>query len=182
MKDHKSIPPALAQKLLISFLKDDLAEEVLGDLEQKFYITLKTKSHLKAKLNYWYQAMHYMRPFAIKKLKSMPEVLVTDALLDQTVFSGVGNIIKNEVLYRVKVHPLSKVGCLPPRKLTQLITEASNYSYDFLRWKKEYTLRKHWLAHTKKTCQRDGGKIVKEYLAMTDRRTFYCEKCQIKYD
>ena len=119
---------------------------------------------------------------ARKKLKSIPEMLVTDALLDQTLFSGVGNIIKNEVLYRIKVHPLSKIGCLPPRKLTQLITEASNYSYDFLKWKKEYTLRKHWLAHTKKTCQRDGGKIVKEYLGKTKRRTFYCEKCQIKYD
>jgi putative ABC transport system permease protein len=72
LKKRNTIPPALAQKLLISFLKDDLAEEVLGDLEQKFYITLKTKSPLKAKLNYWYQVMHYMRPFAIRKLKSTP--------------------------------------------------------------------------------------------------------------
>jgi len=67
---NRSIPPKLATKLLTSFLRDDLAEEVLGDLEQKFHVTLKTKSHLKAKLNYWYQVMHYVRPFAIRKLKS----------------------------------------------------------------------------------------------------------------
>jgi len=118
---------------------------------------------------------------ARKKLKLIPDTVVTDALLDQTIFSGVGNIIKNEVLYRIKVHPLSTVGALPPKKLTELINEAVNYSYDFLRWKKEYTLRKHWLAHTKKTCQRDENKITKEYLGKTNRRTFYCPACQKQY-
>jgi endonuclease VIII len=119
---------------------------------------------------------------ARKKLKLIPDTLVTDALLDQTIFSGVGNIIKNEVLYRIKVHPLSAVGALPSKKLTELINEAVNYSYDFLRWKKEYTLRKHWLVHTKKTCQRDETKIIKEYLGQTKRRTFYCPACQKRYE
>jgi endonuclease-8 len=118
---------------------------------------------------------------ARKKLKAIPDTLVTDALLDQTIFSGVGNIIKNEVLYRIKVHPKSSVGRLPPKKLTEMIHEARNYSFDFLKWKKEYTLRAHWLAHTKKTCQRDGDKIVKEYLGRTQRRTFFCNTCQKEY-
>ena len=118
---------------------------------------------------------------ARKKLKAIPKTLVTDALLDQTIFSGVGNIIKNEVLYRIKVHPKTQVGHLPPRKLSQMIREARQYSFDFLEWKKEYTLRKHWLAHTKKTCSRDGDKIVKEYLGRTQRRTFFCNSCQVLY-
>ena len=118
---------------------------------------------------------------ARKKLKKTPGTLVTDALLDQTIFSGVGNIIKNEVLYRIRVHPESAVGALPPRKLTEMVREARNYSFDFLAWKKEFTLRKHWLAHTKKTCQRDGDKIVKEYLGKTKRRTFFCNSCQRWY-
>ncbi|MCH5685281.1 hypothetical protein LWM68_14115 [Niabella sp. W65] len=48
----------------------------------------------------------------------------------------VGKHNKNEVLYRIGVHPLSKVGDLPPRKLTELIDETRNYSFDFLNWKK----------------------------------------------
>ena len=116
------------------------------------------------------------------KLKSMPEILVVDALLDQNIFAGVGNIIKNEVLYRIKLHPKTKVGDLPTKQLNQLIKEARNYSFDFLKWKKEYTLRKHWLAHTKKTCSRDGDKIVKEYLGKTQRRTFFCNTCQVLYE
>lgn len=118
---------------------------------------------------------------ARKKLKVLPDMLVADALLDQTIFSGVGNIIKNEVLYRIKVHPKSRVGALPPRKLTEMIRQAREYSFDFLRWKKEYTLRAHWLAHTKKTCSRDGDRIVKEYVGRTQRRTFFCNTCQIEY-
>ena len=109
-------------------------------------------------------------------------MMVTDALLDQTIFAGVGNIIKNEVLYRIKVHPKNKVGNLPTKQLNDLIKEARNYSFDFLKWKKEYTLRKHWLAHTKKTCMRDGDKIIKEYLGKTQRRTFFCDTCQMLYD
>ena len=119
---------------------------------------------------------------AKKKLKAVPNIMVTDALLDQTIFAGVGNIIKNEVLYRIRVHPKTKVGALPTKQLNALIKEARNYSFDFLKWKKEYTLRKHWLAHTKKICARDGDKIVKEYLGKTQRRTFFCNTCQVLYE
>jgi endonuclease-8 len=118
---------------------------------------------------------------ARRKLRAMPETLVCDALLDQNVFAGVGNIIKNEVLFRIRVHPLSRVGQLPPRKLTQLIEQARQYSFDFLEWKKAYVLKKHWLAHTKRTCPRCDIPLKKAYLGATDRRSFYCERCQVRH-
>ncbi len=58
---------------------------------------------------------------ARRKLRAVPDALVCDALLDQNVFAGVGNIIKNEVLFRIRVHPLSTVGALPPAKLRALV-------------------------------------------------------------
>jgi endonuclease-8 len=118
---------------------------------------------------------------ARKKLKAIPKTLVCDALLDQTIFAGIGNIIKNEVLFRIKVHPKTKVGNLPSGKMTELIKEARQYSFDFLEWKRQYVLKKHWLVHTKKICPRDGSRIVKEYLGKTNRRTFYCNSCQKRY-
>ena len=72
MKADKTIPPKFAQKVLLSFLRDDLAEEVAGDLEEKFHQTLKTKSHFRAKLNYWCQVLQYARPFAIRKTRVNP--------------------------------------------------------------------------------------------------------------
>ncbi|MBO3698178.1 ABC transporter permease [Roseivirga sp. E12] len=68
-KDHIT-PPRLAEKLLLWFLKDELAEEVLGDLEEKFKDILKTNGLRKANRNYCYQVFKYLRPFALKRIRS----------------------------------------------------------------------------------------------------------------
>ncbi len=70
------------------------------------------------------------------KLKEKPSKLICDVLLEQEIFSGVGNIIKNEVLYRVRVHPESKINKLPSQKINKIIEEARNYSFQFLDWKR----------------------------------------------
>jgi endonuclease VIII len=118
---------------------------------------------------------------ARKKLRAHPGMLACDALLDQDIFAGVGNIIKNEVLFRIRVHPLSKVGALPAAKLRELVDQARQYSFDFYEWKKQYVLRKHWLAHTKRTCPRCNIPFMKAHLGLTNRRSFYCENCQVRY-
>jgi endonuclease-8 len=118
---------------------------------------------------------------ARKKLKSQPKMLACDAILNQQIFSGAGNIIKNEVLFRIRVHPESKVGKLPPKKLTELINEVRNYSFDFLKWKKAYVLKKNWLAHTKKICPRCNIPFVKKHTGKTERRSFFCKNCQVRY-
>jgi hypothetical protein len=62
-------PPKFGRQLLLRFLRDDLAEEVQGDLDEKFYSILKNRSTFGARLNYWYQVLSYIRPFAIRKKK-----------------------------------------------------------------------------------------------------------------
>ncbi len=118
---------------------------------------------------------------ALKKLRAAPDTLVCDALLDQTIFAGVGNIIKNEVLFRIRVHPLSTIGGLAPAKLRELVAEARQYSFDFLGWKKDCVLKQHWLAHNKTICPRCNIRFVKANLGHTQRRSFYCERCQKRY-
>ncbi len=118
---------------------------------------------------------------ARKKLKAKPDLMICDAILDQNIFAGAGNIFKNEVLYRVRVHPESRIKNLPPRKLTELVNEVHNYAYDFLKWKKKFELKKHWLAHTKRICIRCDLPLVKKYCGETNRRTFFCKNCQLKY-
>ena len=118
---------------------------------------------------------------AMAKLRKIPDTLVCDALLNQDIFAGVGNIIKNEVLFRIRVHPQSKVGKLPLKKRKELVKEAVQYSFDFLEWKKTFVLKKHWLAHTKKTCPRCNIPLIKAYLGKTNRRSFFCTNCQMLY-
>jgi len=115
------------------------------------------------------------------KIRALPESFVCDLLLDQTIFSGVGNIIKNEILFRIRVHPLSQAGVLPAPKLRAMVEEARKYSFEFLAWKKAFVLKKHWLAHNKSTCPRCNIPFTREHLGKTHRRSFFCEKCQKKY-
>ncbi|UGQ46885.1 DNA-formamidopyrimidine glycosylase family protein [Massilia endophytica] len=119
---------------------------------------------------------------ALKQLRAKPDMLACDALLDQTIFSGVGNIIKNEVLFRIRVHPLSTVGSLPAAKLRELVKQARQYSFEFLEWKKAYVLKQHWLAHTKRICPRCNIPFSKGHLGQTRRRSFWCERCQKRYE
>lgn len=115
------------------------------------------------------------------ELRKAPKTLACDALLNQNVFAGVGNIIKNEVLFRIRVHPLAQIGALSTRKLNELVTQAREYSFDFLKWKQAYVLRKHWLVHTKSTCPRCEIPLSRGVLGKSQRRSFFCDKCQVRY-
>ena len=112
-------------------------------------------------------------------LNKTPNQMICDALLNQDIFSGVGNIIKNEVLYRTRIHPESQVGKIPEDRLKTIIDEASIYSFEFLHWKKNNELKKHWLAHTKKVCVRCDLPLQKKYTGTKKRRSFFCTNCQI---
>lgn len=118
---------------------------------------------------------------ARRKLRAMPETLACDALLDQQVFAGAGNIFKNEVLFRIRVHPLSPLGALPPAKLRELVAQTRQYAFDFLTWKKAFELKKHWQAHRQRTCPRCAIPLVKAKLGKTQRQSYFCERCQKRY-
>lgn len=79
------------------FLRPSFAEDVLGDLEENFYFVLKTRPQFVARLIYWYQALNYLRPFALKKSRSQNQLAMLQhyikmswrTLLRQKVFSAV---------------------------------------------------------------------------------------------
>ena len=118
---------------------------------------------------------------AIEKLKAMPDTQLCDAILDQEIFAGAGNIFKNEVPFRIRVHPGSKVGNLPPAKLKALVKEMVKYAFDFLKWKKAGVLKKNWKVHTKTECPRCNIPLKKVYMGKGKRRTYFCDNCQVKY-
>ena len=118
---------------------------------------------------------------ALAKLKEIPNTLICDALMEQDIFSGVGNIIKNETFFRVGIHPESLVGNIPLPKLKKLIVEARNYSFDFLRWRKEFVLKKHFLIYNKKQCTKCDSIIIRKNTGIKNRRSFICEHCEKLY-
>ncbi len=117
---------------------------------------------------------------AKKKLKEIPETMICDALLDQQIFSGVGNIIKNEVLWHIKLHPGTKIKDVAAAKKNALMKEVVRYTFEFLEQKQDGTLAKHWHAYNQKECSRCGGPIKKEAMGKGGRGTYFCPHCQVK--
>ncbi len=63
-------PPALADKILNWLCRDELIEEIRGDLHEFYGMERAEKGALRAKWTYWYHMLHFLRPFALKKLFS----------------------------------------------------------------------------------------------------------------
>lgn len=116
---------------------------------------------------------------AVVEVKNKPETMVCDILMDQGIFAGLGNIIKNEVLYRVKLHPELRIGKISAKKIDELVYEAHNYSHQFYEWKMINQLKKHWLIMRKKKCPL-GHKVVKRPTGKLQRLSHYCPTCQPK--
>ena len=117
---------------------------------------------------------------AFETVSAKPSAEIADVLLDQDIFAGVGNIIKNEVLWRVHIHPETKVKNLSPSELMGLIAEARKFSRLFYKWRKVFLLRKHLDIYQKSICPRCGAKVKREKTGKRQRISHICPECQIK--
>ncbi len=115
---------------------------------------------------------------AFASISSKPGAEIADVLLDQELFAGVGNIIKNEVLWRVCIHPKTKVKNIPAPELKNLIAETRKFSRLFYKWRKVFLLRKHLDIYQKSVCPRCGGKVKREKTGKRNRISHFCPVCQ----
>ena len=119
---------------------------------------------------------------AFDSISSTPDVEIADVLLDQEIFAGVGNIIKNEVLWRVRIHPETKVKDITPTELKNLIAETKKFSLLFYKWRKAFLLRKHLEIYQKSLCPRCGGNVKREKTGKRNRISHFCPVCQRRTD
>ena len=123
----------------------------------------------------------FNRNKAFEKMKSKANDLICEALLNQRILAGVGNKIKNEVLFKRQVHPESLVGEMPQTELAKLIDECVNLSSSYLAWKREGTEDDHWKVYRKEECPRDHIPLRKEKIGKSRRSCYFCDKCQRLY-
>jgi len=116
---------------------------------------------------------------AFDAISSKPNAEIADILLDQEIFAGVGNIIKNEVLWRVRIHPETKVKDILPSELKELIAETKKFSHLFYKWRKVFLLRKHLDIYQKSICPRCEAKVKREKTGKRKRISHFCPVCQI---
>lgn len=115
---------------------------------------------------------------ALKAVKTHQEDEIADVLLDQTIFAGVGNIIKNEVLFLVKKKPTTLVKDMSNALLQKIVKTARKFSLQFYEWRKQFVLKKHYKIYRKSLCLSCGEKINKRKTGKRQRMSYYCDKCQ----
>ena len=115
---------------------------------------------------------------AIRKVRAFPRNEIADVLLDQAIFAGVGNIIKNEVLFRTRTSPFAKVKDIPDRRLRQIVADARTFSFRFLELRKIFALRRNLEIYRRSVCSSCGGKILRCVHGQRARRSFFCTSCQ----
>lgn len=105
--------------------------------------------------------------------------IIADVLLDQDIFGGVGNIIKNEVLYLARIDPRSVSSSIPEGKAAELIEVVIDYSRRWLQSKLTgNALTRVMYNQQECECQK---RVTRENMGEYNRRTFYCSSCQALY-
>lgn len=155
-------------------------------------IKLVNKSCIKKSLEYMaYDISHYKydpnKLFIHVKLKlnalliTHPKTNMTDFLLDQDIFPGVGNILQQEALYKSKINPNNTIDQLTDDIIISLInnlhtTAMAMYKLD--RINAPYTDRFNlYVIYHKSHCLL-GHKTATKYLGEKNRRTTWCSVCQ----
>lgn len=115
---------------------------------------------------------------ALDTLKNYQDEEIADVLLDQSIFSGVGNIIKNEVLFLVKRKPTRLIKELSTPLLKKIIKTTQLFSFQFYEWRKEFILKKNYKIYRKSVCPICGKKVFRKKTGKRKRISFFCLKCQ----
>ncbi|MEO6638341.1 MAG: DNA-formamidopyrimidine glycosylase family protein [Ginsengibacter sp.] len=121
-------------------------------------------------------------PAYVKQLlKTKADKTIDDLLMDQKIFSGVGNKIRNEALYRAGIHPQSITGKIPAVKITKLINEVVKYArlfYNELETKGTNTS----FAVYQQEYAADGSEVTMKILPKSKRKIFFSEHKQKLYE
>jgi endonuclease-8 len=119
------------------------------------------------------------RDAAVAAMDAAVSPFLCDLLLDQAVFMGVGNKMKNEILWNLRVHPLESVAALDADARRGLAGETRAFAhlfYDTIAAGASIDTRT--AVYKKKTCPRCGSRLVREHLGATPRVCFTCPVCQ----
>jgi formamidopyrimidine-DNA glycosylase len=111
-----------------------------------------------------------------RRLKQDPLREIGEALLDQQVIAGVGNILRIEILFRSHIHPGRRVDSLSEKEKEELLRWILKL---FETWMRQIARRGHWIQiyrSSGKPCPECGASI--QFFRQAGRITYVCPNCQ----
>jgi len=125
---------------------------------------------------------HWNPAKALGLTSQVQEQMVCDVLLDQNIFAGVGNIIKNEALFLARIHPSSRVGRVPEAELKRVVSETREFSLLFYEVVKQGDrLTPHLRIYRKRQCPLCERKVAMKKTGERRRMSSFCPSCQVLY-
>jgi endonuclease-8 len=117
---------------------------------------------------------------ALAKVQKKANAEISDVLLDQKIFTGVGNKIRNEILFTHKLMPTRLVKDIDVFELRSLVEDTHKLCWQFLDWrnKGELNSAEHWNIYKHKTCPVCKGPVTHAYTGKQNRSSYFCEHCQ----
>jgi endonuclease VIII len=97
---------------------------------------------------------------------------IGDALLDQRLVAGIGNMWKAEALWAAKVSPWAPVGALTDSELRAVVDEAAGLM------RLSVAGRPKRNVYRRRVCGRCGGRIATRDQGDDNRTTWWCPRCQ----
>ncbi|MGQ9648380.1 MAG: Fpg/Nei family DNA glycosylase [Thermodesulfobacteriota bacterium] len=111
-----------------------------------------------------------------RRLEKDPSREIGEALLDQRVIAGVGNILRIEILFRSHIHSRRRIKSLSKKEKEELLRWILKL---FEKWMKEIHRGSSWVQiyrRNGKPCPSCGTPI--EFFRQAGRITYACSKCQ----
>jgi endonuclease-8 len=131
------------------------------------------------------------------RIRGRPEKEIGDALIDQSVIAGIGNVYKSEVLFACRVNPFVRVKDLDDRAIACLLETARKFLLanvseklaaagamtTYLGYRRttrrDDPAERLWVyARARLPCRRCGTRISVRKQGPDARLTYWCEKCQ----
>jgi endonuclease-8 len=112
----------------------------------------------------------------VARIQRMGESEVADALLDQRVVAGIGNIFKSESLFVARVNPFARVGELSRDHLARIVDAAHRLMRASATRRPAAGFAVY--GRSGRPCRRCGTQISRRRQGEHARVTYWCERCQ----
>jgi endonuclease-8 len=101
-----------------------------------------------------------------------PRREIGEALVDQRLVAGIGNLWKAEALWSARVSPWARLGELGDERLRDVVVDAARLMRAAL------TRRPELRVYRRRVCVRCGGRIATRGQGDDNRTTWWCPRCQ----
>ena len=134
------------------------------------------------------------RAEALRRMRARPALTVGDALLNQRIVAGAGNVYRSEVLFLCGIHPQARVDAVSDAALDQVLSTAQRLmranvidpqstivTYRGVRrtTRRADPAERLWVyGRARKPCRRCGTPIRVTRIGPHARLTYYCPRCQ----